>query len=83
MSDKDAVLAKLVSAQWRMGIGQHRLNKYRDFLREFSHRSAAERKAGDAEKRRLRLPTRIAVLFTVVGLGMLLAWAIFSAVFGQ
>lgn len=72
------VLAKPVSAQCRMGIGQHTLGKYREFLRDFSHRSAAERKAATAEKRRLKIPTRIAVVFVVFLLGMLLAWSIFS-----
>jgi len=72
------VLATPVSAQCGMGIGHHTLGKYRQFLRDFSHRSTSERKAATAEKRRLRIPTQIAVVFVVLLLGMLLAWSLFS-----
>jgi hypothetical protein len=66
-----------------MGIVRHASSRYREFLRDFSHRSSKERKTAAAEKRRLRLPTRIAVIFVVGGLGVLLAWAAFSTLYGR
>jgi hypothetical protein len=67
-----------------MSIGQHTLGKYREFLREFGKRpSVEERKARTAERHRLKRPTQIAVVFVVVGLSMLLVWALFPTLFGR
>lgn len=67
-----------------MSIGQHTLDKYREFLREFAKRpSVEERKARTAERHRLKRPTQITVAFVVVGLSMLLIWSLFPTLFGR
>jgi len=67
-----------------MGIGQHTLATYRNFLREFGKRpSAEERKARTAERHRLRLPTRITVAFFVVGFAVVLVWCVYPILFGH
>jgi hypothetical protein len=73
-----------LSAQSHMGIGHHTLGRYRELFRELGKRpSAAERKVRTAERHRLWLPTRIAVVTAVVGLSCLLLWAVFPSLFGH
>jgi hypothetical protein len=60
-----------------MHIGQHARGRLREILGELGKRpSALERKARTAERHRLQLPTRLAVIISIVGLGYCLLWAI-------
>ena len=83
-SGPPGVRALRTSAQSRMGIGQHTLGKYREFFRDLGKRpSAVERKARTAERHRLWLPTRIAVVVAVVGLSCILLWSVIPTLFGD
>ena len=67
-----------------MGTGQHWLGTYKNLFRELGRRpTVRERKDRTAERRRLVIPTRIAVGVALVVLAYFLLWPMIRSIAGS
>ncbi len=67
-----------------MGVGQDWLGRYKDVFRALGKRPTSfERKARTAERHRLLVPTRIALVVAVAVLAYFLIWPMIRSIAGS